>query len=67
MIQYGWSVRAKEILKQNMLACEAVVIRDSVEVTIPASNVVPGDVIVLRAGDCVTADTRLIVANSFIL
>ncbi|MFO1398946.1 MAG: cation-translocating P-type ATPase [Burkholderiales bacterium] len=38
----------------------AGVLRDGVEVTLPADEVVPGDVLVLRAGDRVAADGRLL-------
>ena len=51
--------RALEALKK-MLSPNAVVIRDGKEVTIPASEVVPGDILVLREGDKIPADARLI-------
>ncbi len=38
----------------------ASVLRDGREVTLPADEVVPGDVLVLRAGDRVAADARLL-------
>jgi len=53
--------RAVEALKQ-MAAPIATVIRVREEAKVPASDLVPGDVIVLRAGDRIPADARLIEA-----
>ena len=52
--------RALEELKK-MASPKARVIRDGQEVRIDASQVVPGDVLVLEAGDQVSADGRLLV------
>ncbi len=41
-------------------AQEARVIRDGAELLVPARDVVPGEVIVLQAGDAVAADARLL-------
>ena len=46
-------------LKQ-MSAPEAKVLRDGKVIQIPGREVVPGDIVVLEAGDCVCADGRLI-------
>jgi Ca2+-transporting ATPase len=51
--------RATEALRR-MAAPTADVLRDGEECEIPARLVVPGDVILLRAGDRVPADARLI-------
>ncbi len=51
--------RALEALKK-MAAPEAVVLRGGRERRIPAREVVPGDIILLHAGDKVPADARLI-------
>ncbi len=51
--------RAIEALRQ-MAAPTATVLRDEDEVKIPARDLAPGDVIVLRTGDRVPADARLI-------
>ena len=53
--------RAIEALRQ-MAAPTANVIRDGREIDIPARELVPGDVIILRAGDKIPADARLIEA-----
>ena len=51
--------RAIEALKK-MLTPYVTVIRDGVERVVPAREVVPGDVIVVNAGDRVVADCRII-------
>jgi len=53
--------RALEALKK-MAAPVARVLRDGREVAVPARQLVPGDVVVLRAGDRVPADARIIQA-----
>jgi Ca2+-transporting ATPase len=55
------SEKAVEALKK-MTAPTASVLRDGKEVRLPAEELVPGDVIVLYAGDKVPADARLIEA-----
>lgn len=45
------------------LALRATVVRDGQEQEIPARDLVPGDLVVLRAGDIVPADGRLVEAN----
>jgi P-type Ca2+ transporter type 2C len=55
------SERALEALRQ-MAAPAAAVLRDGEEVVIAARDVVPGDIILLRSGDKVPADMRLIAA-----
>ena len=50
--------RAIEALRQ-MAAPDATVLRDGEEVEIPARQLVPGDVILVRAGDKIPADGRL--------
>ena len=49
---------------RNMLSSEARVIRNGVHETIPTTDIVPGDIIVLRAGDRIPADMRLIEAHN---
>jgi magnesium-transporting ATPase (P-type) len=47
---------------RRMSAASSVVVRDGVEQRIPATEVVPGDVLVLAEGDAVSADGRLVEA-----
>jgi len=53
--------RAMEALKK-MAAPTASVLRDGEETEITASKLVPGDIIILRTGDRIPADSRLIEA-----
>jgi Ca2+-transporting ATPase len=53
--------RALEALRE-MAAPTAAVIRDGDETEVPARELVPGDVVALRAGDRVAADARLLEA-----
>jgi Ca2+-transporting ATPase len=53
--------RAIEVLRQ-MAAPIASVLRDGEDHKVPARDLVPGDVILLRAGDKIPADARLIEA-----
>ncbi|MEW6661660.1 MAG: calcium-translocating P-type ATPase, SERCA-type [Bacillota bacterium] len=45
---------------QRITAPEAVVLRDGLELTVPASSLVPGDIILLDTGNRVPADARLL-------
>jgi len=58
IVQEGSAEKAAEALK-NMLSADARVVRDGVEVMIPADQVVPGDILILSLGDKVPADMRL--------
>ena len=51
--------RAIEALRE-MAAPEAAVLRGGSEITVPARDLVPGDIVLLRAGDRVPADLRLV-------
>lgn len=59
--------RSEEALEalRNMLSPTASVVRDGQEKDVPANEIVPGDVLVLRAGDKVPADARLIETARF--
>lgn len=57
-IQEGKAEKSLDSIK-NMLAPKAVVIRDGKRINIPAQDLVPGDVVALKAGDKVPADLRL--------
>jgi Ca2+-transporting ATPase len=48
----------------DMVSENATVERDGVRITIPASELVPGDVIMLQSGDKVPADVRLITVKN---
>ncbi|MBW2376985.1 MAG: cation-translocating P-type ATPase, partial [Deltaproteobacteria bacterium] len=58
-IQEYRAERAIEALKE-MAAPTVTVIRDGQEIELPARELVPGDLILLRAGDKVAADARLV-------
>ncbi|GAK38769.1 cation-translocating P-type ATPase [Paenibacillus urinalis] len=49
---------------RNLSAPEAKVIRAGARVTIPARELVPGDIVILEAGDYVPADGRIIESGS---
>jgi len=53
------SEKALEALKK-MLVPTATVVRDGKETEIPAREIVPGDILVLKSGDRVPADGRLV-------
>jgi Ca2+-transporting ATPase len=57
-IQEYRAERAIEAL-HRMAAPDATVIRDGEETDVPARELVPGDIVLLRAGDRVPADVRL--------
>ena len=49
---------------RNMLSSEAVAIRQGNHETIPTTSLVPGDIVVIRAGDRIPADLRVIEAHN---
>jgi len=58
-VQESKSSKALRALKK-VLSLKAVVVRDGMEREIPADELVPGDIILLKSGDKVPADGRLI-------
>lgn len=54
--------KAIDALKK-IASLKAVVIRNGIETTIDAKNIVPGDIIVLSEGEKIPADARLIESN----
>jgi magnesium-transporting ATPase (P-type) len=61
-IQEGKAERAMDAL-HHMLAPDAHVIRDGERISIEGEALVPGDIVLLEAGDKVPADIRLITAH----
>lgn len=49
---------------RNMLSSEAVVVRQGNHETIPTTALVHGDIVVIRAGDRIPADLRIIEAHN---
>ncbi|PVE25453.1 carbonate dehydratase [Microvirga sp. KLBC 81] len=62
-IQEGRAERALEALRA-MISAQASVIRDGQRQTVTAEELVPGDIVLLEAGDRVPADLRLLRARS---
>ncbi len=62
LLGFAQEARAENALArlQEMAAPEAVVVRDSEERRVPSAGVVPGDLLVLEAGDRVAADARIV-------
>lgn len=58
-IQEGKAEKALEAIR-HMLSLHASVLRDGVRHSLPAEELVPGDIVLLEAGDKVPADLRLI-------
>jgi Ca2+-transporting ATPase len=63
VIQESKAEQAIEAL-QTMTAATCKVLRDGRQVSIPSSELVPGDIVILEAGDAVPADGRLLEAVS---
>ncbi|MCW5723617.1 MAG: HAD-IC family P-type ATPase [Maricaulaceae bacterium] len=62
-VQEGRAERALAAIR-SLIDPHAVVLRDGARTTIPACDIVPGDIVLLEAGDRVPADLRLIRARS---
>jgi Ca2+-transporting ATPase len=58
-VQQSRAERAVAALR-HMSAAHATVVRDGVRRRIPAAEVVPGDIVIVEAGDTVPADARLL-------
>lgn len=58
------SSKAVEKLRE-MVQTQCLVTRDGTETEIPASDIVPGDIVTLQAGAIIPADLRLITAKDF--
>jgi len=62
MVQEGRASKAFARL-QERITHKIIILRNGVEKLIDASSVVPGDVLLLRAGDYIPADARVLVAE----
>ncbi|MEK7604638.1 MAG: HAD-IC family P-type ATPase [Patescibacteria group bacterium] len=62
-IQEGRAQNTLRALKRYV-ETTATVVRDGTEISIPDYEVVPGDILILREGEKVPSDARIIVANS---
>jgi magnesium-transporting ATPase (P-type) len=69
LLGYVQEARAERAVAalQRMAAPTAAVVRDGVPGRVPASDVVPGDVLLLAEGDAVAADARLLEAASLLV
>ena len=63
--EYRASAAVEELKRRLELTCRAV--RNGTEQTVPVSAIVPGDVIVLSAGNLIPADGLLIEATDFMV
>jgi Mg2+-importing ATPase len=57
---------AAELLRQKIIT-RATVFRDRIQQELPITGLVPGDIILLAAGDIVPADARVIMARDFFI
>ncbi|WP_102866800.1 cation-translocating P-type ATPase [Pseudovibrio exalbescens] len=63
-LQEGKAERAMDAIRL-MLAPSALVIRDGKRAKVSAEDLVPGDIIIIEAGDRIPADIRLLQASNF--
>ncbi len=63
--EYRASAAVEELKQRLALTCR--VMRDGREATLPVSTVVPGDLLLLSAGNLVPADGRIIEAQDFLV
>ena len=63
--EYRASAAVEELKKRLALTCR--VVRDGVEGTVRADALVPGDVLVLSAGNLIPADGRILEARDFLV
>jgi P-type Ca2+ transporter type 2C len=67
IIGFYQEYKAEQLLERltTLIRTRTTVVRDGVRVEISERDLVPGDIVVLQAGDAVPADLRLIETNSF--
>jgi P-type Mg2+ transporter len=63
--EYRASAAVEELKKRLALTCR--IVRDGVEGTVHADTIVPGDVLVLSAGNLIPADGRILEASDFLV
>jgi Mg2+-importing ATPase len=63
--EYRASAAVEELKRRLELTCR--VVRNGMEQTVPANTIVPGDVIVLSAGNLIPADGLLLEATDFLV
>ncbi|KAK4222517.1 hypothetical protein QBC38DRAFT_80396 [Podospora fimiseda] len=60
----GWSSSRVMASIKNMMPEDCLVIRDSVQVSIMAADIVPGDILLIKAGNKLPADVRFVQVSS---
>jgi magnesium-transporting ATPase (P-type) len=65
-IQEGKAEKALAAMRR-MIAPQASVLRDGVRRSVPAASLVPGDIVLIEAGDRVPADLRLLRARGLLI
>ncbi len=63
--EYRASAAVEALKKRLALTCR--VVRDGIEATVHADTLVPGDVLVLSAGNLIPADGRILAAKDFLV
>jgi Mg2+-importing ATPase len=63
--EYRASTAVEQLKRRLALNCR--VVRDGVERTVPATTVVPGDLVLLSAGNLIPADGLVIEAEDFLV
>lgn len=63
--EYRASTAVEELKRRLALTCRAM--RDGIEQTVPVSAIVPGDLVVLSAGNLIPADGLVIEAQDFLV
>ncbi|MES2091846.1 MAG: magnesium-translocating P-type ATPase [Pseudomonadota bacterium] len=63
-VQEGRALKAAEMLRRSV-ALRAEVKRDGQFLTVPVDEVVPGDIVRVRAGDIIPADALVLESNAF--
>lgn len=63
--EYRASMAVEQLKRRMALNCR--VMRDGVESTVPASTVVPGDLVLLSAGNLIPADGLIVEAEDFLV